>query len=73
MVILNYCVPWRLRGYLAEMSPDYYVRTNVVDARNKELFPKRPNYEVYDIEYGNQGDLDYINMQDAWKDSKIQA
>ncbi len=58
------------RAYLSEMSPDYYVSVNAVDARGKELFTKRPNYEVDDAEYGSQEYLDYINLQDSWNTSR---
>lgn len=58
------------RAYLSEMSPDYYVSVDAVDARGKELFTRRPDYEVDDAEYGSQEYLDYINLQDAWDTSR---
>ncbi len=57
-------------SYLSGMSPDYYVKTSALDARNKELVSKRPSYNVNDTEYKNQSYLDYINMQDAWGTSR---
>lgn len=58
------------RDYLPEMSPDYYVDTQAVDANNNELFSMRPEYFVTDEGYSQQNYLDYLNLQDTWNTTR---
>lgn len=58
------------RDYLPEMSPDYYVNAQAVDANNHELYSMRPTYSVSDEGYSQQSYLDYLNLQDTWSTTR---
>ena len=62
------------REYIEKMSADYSVRvaelTDVEEDEDSGRLPVRPNYNVTDTLYASQSYLDYINVGNAWSNTR---
>ena len=62
------------REYIEKMSADYSVRiselTDVEEEEDSTRVPVRPNYNVSDTLYASQSYLDYINVGNAWSNTR---
>ena len=59
------------RSYLPQLSLDYYTKTSAeIDEETEERLPSRPDYAVSDGYYVRQTYLDYMNIGEAWNDTR---
>ena len=60
------------REELTKLSLDYYTKTSEVTEEEEvmERLPASPNYTVADSEYALQSYIDYVNVGNAWNQTK---
>lgn len=67
-------------SYIPQMTPDYYVSTNLINGNGmdeEDVIPdadmvvrNHPNYSINDPAYTNQQYIDYINLKDTWEETR---